>query len=139
MLCELLTPNNFEHLIKFQQFYGVAEARPKPRNQRKRKIRIKMPLTRLPNKSMLCRKLMASIYKIQVSHEKIINLNLTLSEDKEEAPVNVESSPQTTPAPSAHTAQVQAPSSQPEVDEDGYCIQPKDPLWELQTMKKGGK
>lgn len=60
------------------------------------------------------------------------------SDDKEEIPVNVESSPQTTLTPSV-AAQVQAPSSQPEVDEDGYCIQPKDPLWELQTMKKGGK
>lgn len=60
------------------------------------------------------------------------------SDDKEEVPVNIESSPQTTPAPSV-AAQVQAPSAQPEVDEDGYCIQPKDPLWELQTMKKGGK
>lgn len=37
------------------------------------------------------------------------------------------------------TAPPQTPSSeqQPEVDEDGYCIQPKDPLWNTQWPKKG--
>lgn len=30
-----------------------------------------------------------------------------------------------------------APTAMPEVDEDGYCIQPKDHLWETQAKKKG--
>lgn len=35
------------------------------------------------------------------------------------------------------TPQLLAPTAAPEVDEDGYCIQPKDPLWETQVNKKG--
>lgn len=38
---------------------------------------------------------------------------------------------------SSITPQLLAPTAQPEVDEDGYCIKPKDPLWDPQTEKKG--
>lgn len=30
-----------------------------------------------------------------------------------------------------------APTATPDVDEDGYSIQPKDPLWETVASKKG--
>lgn len=33
--------------------------------------------------------------------------------------------------------QQQQPQQQPEVDEDGYCIQPKDTLWDTEASKKG--
>lgn len=45
-----------------------------------------------------------------------------------------------TPIPTNTTAPpLQSPSSEhpPEIDEDGYCIQPKDPLWNTQWPKKG--
>lgn len=44
-----------------------------------------------------------------------------------------------TPIPMNTTAPPQTPNNdqQPEVDEDGYCIQPKDPLWNTQWPKKG--
>lgn len=48
--------------------------------------------------------------------------------------------PQMTPIQTNATAPtMQSPSSehQPEIDEDGYCIQPKDPLWNTQWPKKG--
>lgn len=51
---------------------------------------------------------------------------------------SVESTPQTTPVPANITAPLQTPNNeqQPEVDEDGFCIQPKDPLWNTQWPKK---
>lgn len=44
-----------------------------------------------------------------------------------------------TPIATNTNAPLQSPSSeqQPEIDEDGYCIQPKDPLWNTQWPKKG--
>lgn len=44
-----------------------------------------------------------------------------------------------TPIATNTSAPLQSPSSeqQPEIDEDGYCIQPKDPLWNTQWPKKG--
>lgn len=61
------------------------------------------------------------------------------SEEKEDVNQSVESTPQMTPIPTSVTAPLQSPSSeqQPEIDEDGYCIQPKDPLWNTQWPKKG--
>ncbi|XP_055325436.1 F-BAR domain only protein 2 isoform X14 [Sitodiplosis mosellana] len=60
-------------------------------------------------------------------------------EEKEDVNQSVESTPHTTPIPTNTTAPPpQTPNSeqQPEVDEDGYCIQPKDPLWNVQWPKK---
>lgn len=62
------------------------------------------------------------------------------SEYKEETQQNIEVTPQTTPLPSNSSATRQTPNpnpdqQQPDVDEDGYCIQPKSPLWE--ASKKG--
>lgn len=64
---------------------------------------------------------------------------LWFSEEKEDANNSVESTPQITPNPVNTNAAPQTPSNeqQPEVDEDGYCIQPKDPLWNTQWTKKG--
>lgn len=61
------------------------------------------------------------------------------SEEKEDVNQSVESTPQMTPIATNTTAPLQSPSSeqQPEIDEDGYCIQPKDPLWNTQWPKKG--
>lgn len=61
------------------------------------------------------------------------------SEEKEDVNQSVESTPQMTPIATNTTAPIQSPSSeqQPEIDEDGYCIQPKDPLWNTQWPKKG--
>lgn len=61
------------------------------------------------------------------------------SEEKENVNQSVESTPQTTPIPTNTTAPPQTPNNeqQPEVDEDGYCIQPRDPLWNTQWPKKG--
>ncbi|XP_055325347.1 F-BAR domain only protein 2 isoform X7 [Sitodiplosis mosellana] len=62
-----------------------------------------------------------------------------VSEEKEDVNQSVESTPHTTPIPTNTTAPPpQTPNSeqQPEVDEDGYCIQPKDPLWNVQWPKK---
>lgn len=52
---------------------------------------------------------------------------------------SVELTPQTTPIPMNTSAPSHTPNAeqQPEVDEDGYCIQPKDPLWNAQWPKKG--
>lgn len=51
----------------------------------------------------------------------------------------MESTPQATPIPMNTSAPSQTPNNeqQPDVDEDGYCIQPKDPLWNTQWPKKG--
>lgn len=37
----------------------------------------------------------------------------------------------------SNTPQLLAPTAVPEVDEDGYCIKPKEPQWESQVEKKG--
>lgn len=37
----------------------------------------------------------------------------------------------------ATTSSASITAAQPEVDEDGYCIQPKDTLWESHARKKG--
>lgn len=59
-------------------------------------------------------------------------------EAKSATPPKIESSPQLNDTASTEVSQSQpgAPS-QPEVDEDGYCIQPKDSLWEAQARKSG--
>lgn len=58
-------------------------------------------------------------------------------EEKEDINQSVESTPHTTPVPMNTSAPSQTPNNehQPDVDEDGYCIQPKDPLWN--AWKKG--
>lgn len=60
------------------------------------------------------------------------------SEEKEEIPPKSESTPpRSTPTNLSTISQPIAPTAMPEVDEDGYCIQPKDHLWETQAKKKG--
>lgn len=63
----------------------------------------------------------------------------TIREEKEDVNHSIEPTPQSTPIPTNTNAPSQTPNSehQPEVDEDGYCIQPKDPLWNAQWNKKG--
>lgn len=58
-----------------------------------------------------------------------------ISEEKEDLKPKDETTPQLTPITS-NASLTQAPTVQPEVDEDGYCIQPKDPLWEVKKGKK---
>lgn len=41
------------------------------------------------------------------------------------------------PAISIKSSTPIAPTATPDVDEDGYSIQPKDPLWETVASKKG--
>lgn len=42
-----------------------------------------------------------------------------------------------TPVISIKSSTPIAPTATPDVDEDGYSIQPKDPLWETVASKKG--
>lgn len=59
-------------------------------------------------------------------------------EEKAGTPPKIESSPQLNDTTATEVSQGQpGAASQPEVDEDGYCIQPKDSLWEAQARKKG--
>lgn len=71
----------------------------------------------------------------------IFKKTFCFSEEKEDVNQSVESTPQITPIPMNTTAPPQTTNNdqQPEVDEDGYCIQPKDPLWNTQWPKKGKK
>lgn len=59
-------------------------------------------------------------------------INCYHSEEKEEIHQSADSTPQTTPIPQIASTMSHTPSieQQPEVDEDGYCIQPKSPLWD---------
>ncbi|XP_031638378.1 F-BAR domain only protein 2 isoform X2 [Contarinia nasturtii] len=59
-------------------------------------------------------------------------------EEKEDVNQSIESMPRATPISMNSTAPPHTPNSehQPDVDEDGYCIQPKEPLWNTQWSKK---
>lgn len=80
-----------------------------------------------------------STFYLIIIKKNLINVYLNIREEKEDANHSVESTPQATPIPPNASAPSQTPNSeqQPEVDEDGYCIQPRDPLWNSQWNKKG--
>lgn len=62
------------------------------------------------------------------------------SEEKEETQQPPKVEPPTHSAlnrSTSNTPQLLAPTAVPEVDEDGYCIKPKEPQWESLAEKKG--
>lgn len=60
-------------------------------------------------------------------------------EDKEDVNQSVDSTPQAITTPANSTAPPHTPNNdqQPAVDEDGYCIQPRETPWNNQWSKKG--
>lgn len=65
------------------------------------------------------------------------NQSAEVSSLKMPAPSNSNNSSFTSVLDRQQQQSVQPQQSQPEVDEDGYCIQPKDTLWDTEAAKKG--
>lgn len=125
---------------KFQLFCVVAEVRPKRKRRKRKKIQLTMKrlveqMPPLMRAVLLCKLFVSKFWFFQ---KLLISfIFLASREEKEEAQQNSETPPQTTPTSAKINIQTQATiEQQPEVDEDGYCIQPKDPLWQTNANKK---
>lgn len=66
-----------------------------------------------------------------------INQSAEVSSLKMPAPSNSNNSSFASVLDRQQQQPLQQQQSQPEVDEDGYCIQPKDTLWDTEAAKKG--
>lgn len=138
--------------MKFQLFFEVVETRQSQRNPRRKKIRPMMKpsvvgLEQLIRVALLCklttifdranRMKKASAHTFVSSSFFFKKKKPCIREEKDDINQSIESTPQTTPVPTNTSAPSQTPNNeqQPEIDEDGYCIQPKDPLWNAWAKK----
>lgn len=108
-----------------------------------------MPQALLIQQVPLCKYQMVSAHASSIELTKF-NMIFVYSEEREDSNQSAEVSSLKMPAPSnsnnssftsvldrQQQQSVQPQQSQPEVDEDGYCIQPKDTLWDTEAAKKG--